>query len=286
MLVDIAPSDKVGRISGWGWGTGYVGGVICMLVVLFFIKGGWITTEGSKDIRFSLVFVALWFLLFGIPLFIWGPNGKTKGKVSFKIAVIEGVLEIKNTFMHIRKYRQIFHFLIARLFYMDGLNTLFAFAGIFAVGSFGFSIGEVLIFGILSNICAGIGAFLMAWVDDLWGSKKTILVSLSFIFVLGAVLLFMNTSIWFWILGLSLSVFVGPAQASSRSYLVRIAPKGMESELFGIYSLSGRLTAFLAPILVGTVSTLFASQRLGMSVIFFFIAVGIILLFSVKEIKN
>ena len=285
MLIDIAPIKKLGRLSGWGWGTGYIGGLICMVCALYMIKSSWITHEEDLNIRATNLLVAIWLFVFAIPLFIWGPKSKKKNKPSITQAIKEGVIEISKTFRMARKYSQIFRFLIARLLYIDGLNTLLSFVGIFAAGSFGMSIDKIMIFAILSNALAGIGAFALAWLDDLWGSKKTIVLSLGMIFILSSILLLLKSVVYFWILGLLISSFVGPAQAASRSYLARCVPSHMASEFFGIYSLSGRLTAFIGPMLLSFVTLMSGSQRVGLFSTLAFILAGLFILFFLPEAK-
>jgi UMF1 family MFS transporter len=164
------------------------------------------------------------------------------------------------------------------MIYTDGLNTLFAFGGIFAAGTFGMSVAEVIKFGILLNVTAGLGALGFAWVDDWIGAKPTILIALAGLVVSGAVAISVEDVTWFWIAGAFLGVFVGPAQAASRSLMARIAPVEMRAEMFGLYALSGKAIAFLGPFVLGTVTWWTASQRLGMATILAFFVVGGILL--------
>ena len=182
-----------------------------------------------------------------------------------------------------RRYREIARFLLARMLYTDGLNTLFAFGGIYAAGTFGMALDEVLLFAIALNVTGGLGAFGFAWIDDLIGAKKTLIASLTALIGLGAAILFVHDVVWFWVLGLALGIFVGPSQAASRSLMARMAPAAIRTEMFGLFALSGKATAFLGPWMVGLVTAVFASQRAGMSVIVVFLALGLAVLFAVRE---
>jgi UMF1 family MFS transporter len=146
------------------------------------------------------------------------------------------------------------------------------------------SVAEVIRFGIALNITAGLGAAAFAWVDDRIGPVRTILIALAALILLGGVLLTIESKELFWIIGLALGVFVGPVQAASRSMMARLAPVELQTEMFGLYALSGKVTAFLGPFLVGWVTLLFDSQRLGMATIFVFFALGLLILFPLRRV--
>ena len=145
-------------------------------------------------------------------------------------------------------------FLLARLLYIDGLNTLFAFGGIYAAGSFGMDMGEIIRFGIALNVTAGAGAAAFAWIEDWIGARRTILIALGGVVVFGIPLLIVESKAAFWALALPLGIFMGPAQAASRSLMVRLAPPRKMTEMFGLFALSGKITAFLGPALLAWVT--------------------------------
>jgi UMF1 family MFS transporter len=169
------------------------------------------------------------------------------------------------------------------MFYTNGLNTLFAFGGIYAAGTFQMSFAEVLTFGIALNVTAGLGAAGFAWVDDLIGSKKTVLIALSALSVLGLALVLVEAKPLFFVLGCLLGIFVGPAQAAGRALMARLAPKELETQAFGLYELAGKVTVFAGPLLLGLATDLFRSQRAGMSTILLFFVAGIIILLPLRE---
>lgn len=279
MMVSIAPRDYIGRLSGWGWALGYIGGLTCLAIGLFcIIKAPWIPSTQSLNVRATTLLVAVWFLIFAIPLFIFTPDLK-RSPLAFIDACQKGVKQLYRTFHQTREYKGIFIFLIGYLIYTDGLNTLFILGGVFASGSFHMNYTQILIFAILLNVTSAIGAFGLAFVDDWVGPKFTICLSLIATIIVGSVILFVYQDRWFWILAAILGLFVGPLQAASRSYMARIAPKHLVSQMFGLYQIAGRITAFLGPILVGTFTDLFQSQRVGMGLIPILLLLGLVILF-------
>ncbi|MEE9139708.1 MAG: MFS transporter [Alphaproteobacteria bacterium] len=288
MLPALAPHDRLGRWSGWGWAAGYAGGLACLVVALIcFVQAEapWfgLEKETAEHVRVTTLLVAVWFAVFSLPLFLFTPDRKATG-VSFATAVRDGIKTLVGSLRNIRRYRVIARFLIARMIYTDGLNTLFIFGGVYAVGTFAMSVAEVIRFGIALNITAGLGAAAFAWVDDRIGPVRTILIGLAALILLGGVLLTIESKDLFWTIGLALGVFVGPVQAASRSMMARLAPVELQTEMFGLYALSGKVTAFLGPFLVGWVTLLFDSQRLGMATIFVFFALGLLILFPLRRV--
>ena len=186
----------------------------------------------------------------------------------------QGLRQLRETLAGFRRHRTILRFLIARLLYIDGLNTLFALGGVYAATTFALDEEAVLVFAILLNITACLGATGFGWVDDRIGAHRTLLVTLACLIVLSATLLLIESTLWFWILGAALGVFVGPVQSASRSLMARLSPPEMTGEMFGLFALSGKITSFAGPLLVGIVAYATDSQRLGMAVIVVFLAAG------------
>jgi UMF1 family MFS transporter len=286
-LGDVAPKGKVGRISGWAWGLGYAGGLSCLMLVLLLLVQPEVAPFGldkanQEHIRATGPFVALWYLVFALPLFFLLPD-RPNSDMTIGRALTQGLATLGRTLRDLPRDKQVLRFLIARMLYIDGLNTLFAFGGIYAAGTFGFSFTEILYFGILINVTSGLGAAIFAWVDDWIGPKKTIALSLLGLTLLGLALLLISDKLWFYVLGSGLGVFVGPVQASSRSLMVRLAPAELSTEYFGLFALSGRATAFVGPLLVGSITWLMDSQRWGMSVIVLFYLAGLFVLLPLRE---
>lgn len=287
-LLVLVPSNYIGRLSGWGWGSGYLGGIVALSITLFaFINApfGWFNTATSEQIRICAPFVGLWLAIFSLPLFLFVPNLTIQAK-PLPQAIKAGCLELLRTLKTLPKEKNIFLYLIAHMIYTDSLNTLFAFGGIYAAGVYGLTFQEVLIFGITMNIAAGIGAIALAWVDDFLGSKATVLISLCCLSLLGLPMVFLHSKYLFWGASLLLCLFVGPVQSASRSLMVHlIASKEQSAEMLGLYALSGRITAFIGPWLLGFMTLTFQSQRAGMGSILIFFVIGAILLLGVSVNK-
>jgi MFS transporter, UMF1 family len=287
MLPDLAPREYLGRVSGWGWGIGYAGGLACLaLSLVVFVQPEpppfGLDRAAAEHVRIVMPFAALWFALFALPLFLWAPD-RPASKRPLGAIVRGGLAELARTLRQARRYRTIVRFLLAKMIYMDGLNTLFVVGGTFAAGVFGMSVAEVLVFGILLNVAAGAGAFGFAWLDDWLGAKPTILIALAALTLLGGIVLFIDDKLWFYALAAALGIFLGPAQAASRSFMARLAPPEQRTEFFGLYNLAGKVTTPVGPLLVGAVTWLFDSQRAGMAVILPFLVIGALLLLAVKE---
>ena len=287
MLPEIVTRDRLGRVSGWGWGIGYAGGLACLaLSYLVFVAPDpppfGLDRGAAEHVRIVMPLAALWFALFALPLFLWVPDRPATGR-RLGAAVRGGVAELAATLRQLRRYGNIVRFLLAKMIYIDGLNTLFIVGGTFAAGVYDMSIGEVLIFGIILNVTAGAGAIAFAWVDDWLGAKPTILISLVALTFAGGAILATESKLWFYILAAGVGVFLGPAQAASRSLMARLAPPAQRTEFFGLYNLAGKITTPVGPFLVGLITYLSDSQRAGMAVILPFLVVGGLLLTRVKE---
>jgi MFS transporter, UMF1 family len=289
MLPEIVSRDYIGRLSGWAWGLGYAGGLACLILVLYgFVQAdepllGLDNSEASMEhVRISGPLVGAWLALFSIPLFLLTPD-RPSVRLPKGEAVRRGLSQLRKTFAEIGRYREIARFLIARMIYNDGLNTLFAFGGIYAAGTFGMDMAQVIQFGILLNVTAGIGALAFGWIDDLLGARRTILIGLLGLLVCGTVAVIATSTLTFWVAGGLLGIFVGPTQAASRSLMGRIAPPELRTEMFGLFALSGKITAYLGPFLLGTVTWWTGSQRLGMATVLLFFVVGGLLLWPLKE---
>lgn len=286
MLHDLAPADRLGRLSGWAWGLGYFGGLSCLVIALFaFVQTDaplfGLDKEQAEHVRATGPLVAAWLALFSLPLFLYTPD-RPSGGLAAGVAIRQGLARLWRTVLEIKRYRIVGQFLLARMLYIDGLNTLFAFGGIYAAGTFGLELADVITFGILLNVTGGIGAFGFAWLDDRIGPKPVILIALTGLMICGLVAVFTTSVTVFWIVGGMLGLFVGPTQAASRTLMAKLAPPAQQTEMFGLYALSGKVTAFLGPLVLGTVTLWADSQRAGMATILIFFAAGFAVLWTLK----
>jgi UMF1 family MFS transporter len=281
MLPQLVPRDRVGRWSGRGWGLGYAGGLLCLLAALL-IMGESGAPDYLPRIRATFLLSAGWYLVFALPLIFLVPDTRGRGKPLGQ-AVRDGVLQLAETLRHVRRFKPLALFLVARMITVDALGTIFALGGVFAAGVFGMNEREVLLFGVVLNITAGLGALVFAPLDDRIGPRKTILISLAGLIVGAVAILTVHAVVIFWLAGAFLGLFVGPVQAASRSYMARAAPEEMRHQMFGLYAFSGKVTAFAGPFLVGWLTTLSGSQRIGMTTIVVFLVVGALLMLMVPE---
>ncbi|WP_270353696.1 MFS transporter [Microbacterium testaceum] len=293
MLSQVSTRQNIGRVSGFGWGMGYVGGIVLLLLLLvLFIQsfgdpdaGGLlaVTKEGGLNIRLAVLASAVWFGVFAIPVLLRVPEipaQRRRVRVGFfrSYAVLWGTLRSLW-----RDSRPVLLFLIASAVFRDGLTGVFTFGAIIAAQVFGFTSTQVLYFAVAANVVAGISTIFAGRLDDRFGPKRVIVASLIGLIVMGGVILVIGTSVpLFWIAGLSLGLFVGPVQSASRSFLARMAPEGREGEIFGLYATTGRAVSFLAPGLFALFVGLTGDTRLGILGIVAILLAGLVLLLPVK----
>lgn len=287
MLPDIVDDSLLGRLSGWAWGLGYAGGLAALFAALLFSI--WPETppfgldkEAAEHVRILGPLIGAWLAVFSVPLFLFTPDRPARA-VNVASAVRSGLRDLKRMLAALPADRRMMFFLLAHMIYADGLATLFAFGGVYAAGAFGLSLAEVILFGVVLNVAAGVGAALFAWLDDRIGSKRVIAIALAGLIAASLVAVAAQTLTWLWVAGIGIGIFVGPAQAASRTLMARLTAPWNRASYFGLYALSGKATAFLGPALVATVTAATDSQRAGIATIIAFFAVGLALLAFVPE---
>lgn len=313
MMPLLVPREKIGSLSGAGWAMGYVGGMISLLFSLAFLASNpdtghtllgippifGLDAAAREGDRATGPLTALWFFVFVIPLFLFTPDG-ARGK-PFVPAIRHGVNALKATFLEARKHRNLGYFLLANMIYTDGLLALFAFGGIYGAGTLGWGTMQLGLFGILLTITGTFGAYFGGKLDDRIGAKAVVLGSLvvlvfcclgilsvsrdSILFVVpvdppqpGGGLFSSIPEKFYLVLGALIGAVAGPVQAASRTLLVRLSPPDRLAQFFGLFALSGKITSFMGPFLVATVTAFTASQKAGISVLVAFFIVGGLLL--------
>lgn len=319
IMPTLVPREKLGRLSGIGWATGYAAALVSLIIF-----AGLITTvpETGKTLlgfdpiikldsstkeaeRLSGPFAAIWFIIFSIPFFLWTPDA-TPPRQSSKTPVADGLSELKSTILSLRQYKNIALFLIARLFYIDGLSAIFVFGGIYGTAVFGWSSTEIGLFGIIITIAAAIGAVAGGPLDDRYGPKTLVIWSLVGLLIgTVGVLSIDKTHIFFvtevepkttsgglfastgeqayLMFGMLIGIVSGPIYSASRTLLAHLAPKEKLTQFYGLYAFSGKVTAFAAPLLVAQMTEITQSQRLGVIPIAFFLIVGLTMMLFVKD---
>lgn len=291
MLPSIVSKEKMGRVSGWAWGAGYIGGILCLLIILFgFIGLGegsgflGVSKENAAHVRASVLFVALWFFIFMIPLFIWTKDHKETG-LNLEEAESAGLKQLWQTIKSLKNKPNVLKFLIASMIYRDGLITLFAVGAVYAGAVYGMQTADVIQFGIGMNVSAGLGAIAFSWFDDKWGSKRVIVISLIGLICAGLGVLWAPDKDVFMGMALLLGIFVGPVQAASRTMVGHISPPEQKGCYYGLYALSGKSVSFLGPLLYSTLLLTTGVQQIAMSTIIVFWIIGLLILLSIKETK-
>ncbi len=235
-LPDIATPEEIGRISGYGWGLGYVGGILALVVALFLLVRpdeplfGLLTKEGSVHVRATFVLVAVWFAVFAVPLLLFVPEDRTHAGTGGRSLVGAAWSEMRDTWRELSRYKQTVRFLLARLIYNDGLVTIFFFGGMYAATEFGFTTEKLIYFGIVLNVMAAVGAWVFGRVDDRVGGKQTILISLVGLTLTTTVALITTNESVFWVCTALLGIWIGPNQSASRSLMGRFVPADKENE--------------------------------------------------------
>ena len=286
MLVQVSTPKTVGKVSGLGWGLGYIGGILALVIVVVLTQLDWLgmSTENGMAFRVIAVGCAVWTVLFSLPILLNVPEAMPTGvreRVNFFYSYVILVKDIGRLY---RESRQTFWFLVASAVYRDGLAGVFAFGAIIASVTFRFTSNEVLIFGIAANLVAGVSTIISGRFDDRFGPRAVIITSLAGLVVAGIATFLLHDAgkTTFWIFGLLLVVFVGPAQAASRSLLARVTPAGREGEIFGLYATTGRAASFLSPGLWALLIGISGFQYWGILGIVLVLAVGLVLMLFVK----
>jgi len=279
LLPVLVPASLRGRVSAYGWGLGYAGALLALVLVLFILilpqpPYFSLLQQTGAPVRLAMIFAGLWFLLFSLPLIFTRTEPATRNiadRPPFFAALKQGwqsALAIPG----------MLRFLLSRMAYSDGLITLFAFGGIYAAKIFSFTQQEILIFAIALNVSAGIGAVLSGPLTDRLGPLAVIRASLLCLFCLGMICVLTTQVLVFWAASMTLGLFIGPCQAAGRVWVASHAAPGQQAGLFGILALSGKLTAFVGPLGFAALVALFGTERAGMAVVLGLFLLGFFLL--------
>jgi UMF1 family MFS transporter len=317
MMPSLVPPDQIGRLSGTGWATGYVGGILSLILVLGFLAAnpdtgrtlfGFMPLFGLDPVthqgdRISGPLTGIWFIIFVLPMFLLTPDYPARH--SARDALREGLIELRRGLRELPKQKSMAAFLLANMIYTDGLVSLFAFGGIYAAGTFGWNTIQIGTFGILLAIAGTLGAWLGGKLDDKLGPKRVISGSMLILLLsIVAILLVDKDSILFvkvaapepggalfsgaaerayLLLGCLIGAAGGPLQAASRTLLIHMAPKDRIAQYFGLFALTGKVTSFIGPLLIGVITAVTESQKAGMAVLVLFFAAGLVLLARVRD---
>lgn len=289
LLSEVARPEATGRVSGLGWGAGYLGSLASLGLVygLLFAPEPppfGLDAARAEPARMAAVITALWYLVFSVPLIFFGPREKPSSEPALRI-VANGFRDLWCTLGALPRMPSIAWFLLAHMFFIDGVNTIFVFGPLIAKGVFGFSEIEMLALGVTIYVAAGLGAIAFGWLDDWAGAKAVVAVSIAALVAISLSIFLIETRAAFWLAAGLLGIFFGPVQASSRSLMARLAPDSMRTKLFGLYALAGRAIGPFGAALVGWVTLVTESQKGGLIVIAALLLLGLALLMPVREAR-
>ena len=318
VLATIETPENSGWLSGMGYGLGYISGLVALILflIIFVWPGGetdslfGLNTSEYEHIRIVGPLCAIWYAFFIIPLFLFTPDLKKK-QISTYDSIKVGLTNFINTFREVRKYKNIFTFLITRMFYQDALNALFVVGGVYASMVVGMTLTQVLILGIILNILSGPSSIYGGYLNDLIGSKNVINLSLWGLLVSGILGLSIDKDTIFYFFSVSeysasvenftlgifnsisqityicvvigISIFYGPAQTASRALMLKLAPQDKMTEFFGLYAFAGKSTAWLVPGLMSLILAFTGSLQYAMISIVLFNLIGIVGMYFVNE---
>ncbi len=251
LLPEIAEQDEMGRISGYGWAIGLMGGIVCLFIVLALVM----LNEGTWIVRFSLVLTAVYFAIFATPLFLWlreraepepMPEGENYLTIAFK--------RLKHTISTVREYREFIKYIVAFLIYNDGILMMLNFAAIFGAVMFGLNQQQIIIFMIIVQVTSVIGAYVSGWMADRVSGKATLVIFILLMIVSVIGLFFNETEVGFYIVGGLAGLALSAVQAVSRAMVGILAPQGRSAEFYGFFAVAGRTSSFIGPTIYGIVA--------------------------------
>jgi UMF1 family MFS transporter len=274
-LVEIATTPTMGRISGYGWGLGYAGGLVSLAMAYPFIRGGF--AEGNlPSYRASFAVTAGFFLLAALPTFLWLRERAVPQPPPAGVSVWrESLARLARTFRQVRRYRDLFSYLVAYLIYTDAINTVIVASAIFANKVLDFSPADLIIYFLITQVTAGLGAVGFGNLADRIGAKRTISVTLVLWIALAGSAAIVQTQAQFYVIGLFAGAALGSNQSASRTLLAQFTPAGRQAEFFGFFSVTGKVAAVVGPLVYGEVTARTGSQRWAILAMGVFFAIGL-----------
>ena len=289
-LPDVSTPQSIGRVSGWAWAVGYAGGLLSLVMVGPLIKrplrdaAGILDPAAVSGRQISFVLVSVFFLIFAIPAFVWlresKPLGRLKGLAAYAMV---GFRRTAETLRHLGRYRDTGRFVLASLFFTDGITTVISFSAIYATTTFHFTSGDMVILFLVLNVVAFPGALIAGHLADRFGPKRTLMGSLWLWVVTILVGFAAQDRATFYGMACLAALGMGSTQAVGRSFMAQISPPSRESEFFGFYVLSGKFASMFGPLVFGFVSEATGSQRIAVLSLLPFFLLGLALMFKVDE---
>ena len=292
ILVQISTPATIGRVSGIGWGAGYLGGIVLLLIVyLGFVSGDahWfgVGEDEALNIRVVALVAAAWFLVFAVPVLVVVPDpppARAADGRPRRESILGSYAGLGRTLARMgREDRNTLRFLVASAVFRDGVGAVFVYGAILGTTVYGLDPADVILFAIVANVVAALGAFAGGRLDDRIGPRRVILGSLLAMVLTAAALFLASGTTAFWIGGLVLCLFVGPVQSASRAFLGRVTTPRTAGEVFGLYATTGRAVGFITPALVSVALTVQPDNRAVIPVIGIVLVAGAALFAGVAE---
>ena len=289
-LPDVSTPRTIGRVSGWAWAIGYAGGLLSLALCAPLIKRplrdalGAIDAIAVQNRQTSFLLVAAFFLVFALPSFFWLRESKPLGRLSgLREYVTVGFRRTAQTLRHLNRYRETGKFVLASLFFTDGITTVISFSAIYATTTFHFTSTDVVILFLVLNVVAFPGSLIAGYLADRFGPKATLVGSLCVWVVTILVGFAAQNRATFYVMGGLAALGMGSTQSVARSFMAQITPPAREAEFFGFYVLAGKFASMFGPLMFGFVSQATGSQRLAVLSLLPFFLVGLALMASVNE---
>ena len=285
-LASVSTKKNAGAVSGLGYGLGYLGGIVAMLLLKPLYTHGY---SGEFEFLYRLTFpiTALFFIVFSVPSFVYLKDKKSVKNVKRKDGIIALTkLGIKKTIKSIKNFKNnkdLAWFLVAFYCMSDALATIFAFISLYAIKTIGMSIDKVAIIFIIVQVVAIPASFLFGWLADRIGQKKVLLVSIFGWICVALLLVFGSSEFLMYCIAVLTGLVIGGSQSVARSWFSNVVPENKRFEMFGFNSFASKVSATIGPILFGVISSFTGNERLAMlSVVPFFVA-SFIIFFTLKE---
>lgn len=285
-LPELVPQKEMGRISGFGWSLGYLGGLLVLGLCLVYITWAEARGQSAEDfVPVTLWITAAMFAAAAAPVFVWLPErAVTHAPAPLWSYVREGFARVRTTFEHARHYRDLFRFLLSLTVYYCGINTVVVLAAVYAQQVMGFGMHETVFLILVVNVTAAVGAFLFGYAQDRFGSVRTLAVTLMLWVVALVIAFYTETEPAFWLVANLIGLALGSSQSAGRALVGQFAPPERAAEFFGLWGLAGKLAAVVGPMSYGAITYWTAGDhRLALFATAIFFVVGLVLLLRVNE---
>jgi len=288
-LPDVSTPATIGRISGWGWGIGFVGGLAALGLCYPWIASdlrdaaGALVPRAVEDRRVSFLLVAAFYLVFACPVFFGLHERPGRSGRSLLQLAGHGLQRVGQTLRRLREYREVGKFVLASLFFTDAITTIIVFSATYATVTFEFESRELIVLFIVMNVVAFPSTVLAGYLADLFGAKRTLELTLLLWIAVVLLAFLAQSKLLFWIMAVGAAAGMGATQSVGRSFMAELSPPAREAEFFGFYVTSGKFASISGPLIFGTISAWSGSQRLAVLALLPLFVIGLVLMLWIDE---